>query len=97
MDELLKLIERVEIVEKRALIRSFLKKNEVTGQIAEMGLTQEEANAGVNALTDTEVLQIAEKVQQIPDCGAIGRVSEAVDRTALPAIVFLLFLILISI
>lgn len=65
--------------------------------MAELGMTLDEARAGVSLLSDEEVLQLVEKLQNIPDAGA-ARTGNALSTTEgiLAVIAFLLFLIFMS-
>lgn len=97
MTDLAKLVDRVAVAETRSMLKSFLERDAAAQHMAELGMTLDEARAGVSLLSDEEVLQLVEKLQNIPDAGA-ARTGNALSTTEgiLAVIAFLLFLIFMS-
>ena len=57
----------------RARILALVDRDDVRAQMVARGVTAEQAKARVNALTDDEVLQVSEKMDQLPaGAGVIG-------------------------
>lgn len=96
IDRLLDLVERVTVVEKRDLVKAFLKRDEAGRQMGEMGFTQEEAQAAVTTLTDDEVLKVAEMIEKIPGQKALDQASGSVDKGDLAIILLLAILIFVN-
>lgn len=95
MTELSKLVDRVAVAEMRSMLKSFLERDTAAQHMAELGMTLDDARAGVSLLSDEEVLRLGEQLQNIPDGGAT-RTGNALSTTEgiLAVIAFLLFLIL---
>lgn len=55
----------------RAKIMALVKRDDVRAQLEDRGVTTEQAQARVDALTDEEVLQVAGKLDQLPAGGDI--------------------------
>ena len=55
--------------EARDQLRSFLDRNDVQTQLMVRGIDPAEAKARVDSLSDAEVLQIADKIDQLPSGG----------------------------
>lgn len=85
-----RVVDRVEIDAKRAEIATFFMRAEVSGRIAKMGVTQQEADARVAGMTDAEVLQVAEKIQQLP-------AGQALDSGSLVVILLLIIILVLVI
>ena len=59
--------------QSRAKIMALVGRDDVRAQMEARGVTAEQAKARVNALTDDEVLQVSEKMDQLPaGAGVIG-------------------------
>jgi len=59
--------------QSRAKIMALVGRDDVRAQMEARGVTAEQAKARVNALTDDEVLQVSEKLDQLPaGAGVIG-------------------------
>jgi len=57
----------------RARILALVDRDDVRAQMVARGVTAEQAKARVNALTDDEVLQVSEKMDQLPaGAGVLG-------------------------
>jgi len=57
----------------RARVLALVDRDDVRAQMEARGVTAEQAKARVNALTDDEVLQVSEKLDQLPaGAGVIG-------------------------
>ena len=54
----------------RDRLRSFLDREAVQSQLAARGIDPAEAQARVDSLSDTEVMQIADKIDQLPAGGS---------------------------
>lgn len=55
--------------EARDQLRSFLDRKEVQSQLTARGIDPAEAKARVDSLSDAEVMQIADKIDQLPSGG----------------------------
>ena len=55
--------------EARDKLRSFLDRKEVQSQLTARGIDPAEAKARVDSLSDAEVMQIADKIDQLPSGG----------------------------
>lgn len=67
-----RVVDRMTIEAKREEVATFLMREEVSRQIADMGVKREEADARVAGMTDAEILQVAGKIEQIPAGQAQG-------------------------
>lgn len=62
--ELFKLVDRILIDEKRALVASFLKRSVVERHMDRMHLTRTRVQGILLNLTDDEIMQLAEKIER---------------------------------
>lgn len=67
-------IDRMEVAARRAEISAFLARSDIRDQLATLGVPADEAAARVASLSDAEVLQIAQKIDELP-AGQAGGVS----------------------
>lgn len=58
-----------DTLEARDKLRSFLDRKEVQSQLTARGIDPAEARARVDSLSDAEVMQIADKIDQLPSGG----------------------------
>ena len=58
-----------DTLEARDKLRSFLDRKEVQSQLTARGIDPAEAKARVDSLSDAEVMQIADKIDQLPSGG----------------------------
>lgn len=65
-------IRRADIETGRARVAAFLARDDVRGQLVLMGVSPEEAEGRVGAMSDAEVLQVAEKIDSLPAGQARG-------------------------
>ena len=81
-------VDQLSLQEKRNQISAFLQRSDVEQQFTRLGLSSQEAQARMNALSDDEVLQISDRLDQLPaGQDAVG----AILGTAL--LVFIILLI----
>ena len=69
-----RIVERMEVEARRAEIAAFLAKADVRERIAELGVAPDEAEMRVASLSDAEVLQVAQEMDNLP-AGQAGGVS----------------------
>lgn len=58
-----------DTAEARDQLRSFLDRKDVRSQLSARGIDPAEAKARVDSLSDAEVLQVADKIDQLPSGG----------------------------
>jgi len=63
------LLENRDVSDARDQVRSFLDRQEVQSQLTARGIDPGEAKARVDSLSDAEVMQIADKIDQLPAGG----------------------------
>jgi len=63
------LLENRGVSDARDQVRSFLDRQEVQSQLTARGIDPAEAKARVDSLSDAEVMQIADKIDQLPAGG----------------------------
>lgn len=65
-------IERHSLVGERARVATFLAREDVREQMADMGIDADEASKRVGSMSDAEIAQIAGKIDAIPAGQARG-------------------------
>ena len=59
--------------EARATLKQFMARQDVRSAIVSQGVDPQEADARINSLTDAEVIQLADQIDQLPAAGdALG-------------------------
>ncbi len=69
-----RIIERMEVDARRAEIAAFVARADVRERIAALGVAPDEASMRVASLSDAEVLQVAQEIENLP-AGQAGGVS----------------------
>lgn len=67
-----RIIERMEVDARRAEIAAFLARADVRERIAALGVSPDEAAMRVASLSDAEVLQVAQEMENLPAGQAQG-------------------------
>ena len=58
-----------DTLDARDLVRSFLDRQDVQSQLTARGIDSDEAKARVDSLSDAEVMQIADRIDELPAGG----------------------------
>ena len=66
-------LERTGAEAERARVSTFLSRDEIRDRLVSIGVNPEEAARRVGGMSDTEVLQVAEKIENLPAGQGRGR------------------------